>query len=161
MGKKLITESMWAAQPLHIPAINMYCRLAFKFEGMTDMINGASMEDLSDLLNSITGDQRRCNTSYEIDTEFEKMSTSQGRGEETWGPLRPAELGWRRSSAPSVRPAGRETKAGRGLSACASACYATTGGVRPRWPPDDCALLAQTAASRSLPRVRSHAPYPT
>jgi hypothetical protein len=85
----------------------MYGRLAYNFEGLTDMINVAFMEDLSDLLNSITGDQRRCKTSYEIDTEFEKMTTSQGRGEETWGPLRPAELGWRRSSAPSVRPSRR------------------------------------------------------
>jgi hypothetical protein len=44
----------------------------YKFEGMTDMINGAFMEDLSELLNSATGDQRRRKTSYEIDTEFEK-----------------------------------------------------------------------------------------
>jgi hypothetical protein len=35
----------------------MYGRLAYKFEGMTDMINGAFMEDLSELLNSATGDQ--------------------------------------------------------------------------------------------------------
>jgi hypothetical protein len=40
------------------------------------MINGAFMEDLSELLNSATGDQRRRKTFYEIDTEFEKMTTS-------------------------------------------------------------------------------------
>jgi hypothetical protein len=33
----------------------MYGRLAYMFEGMTDMINGAFMEDLSELLNSATG----------------------------------------------------------------------------------------------------------
>jgi hypothetical protein len=40
------------------------------------MINGAFMEDLSDLLNSAMGDQRRRKTFYEIDTEFEKMTAS-------------------------------------------------------------------------------------
>ena len=35
------------------------------------MINGAFMEDLSELLNSATGDQRRRLSFYEIDTEFE------------------------------------------------------------------------------------------
>ena len=52
----------------------MYGRLAYKFEGMTDMINGAFMEDLSELLNSATGDQRRRKSFYEIDTE--KMTAS-------------------------------------------------------------------------------------
>jgi hypothetical protein len=54
----------------------MYGRLAYKFEGMNDMINGAFMEDLSELLNSATGDQRRRKTFYEIDNEFEKMTAS-------------------------------------------------------------------------------------
>ena len=40
------------------------------------MVNGAFMEDLSDLLNSATGDQRRRKSFYEIDTEFEKMTAS-------------------------------------------------------------------------------------
>ena len=40
------------------------------------MINGAFMEDLSELLNSARGDQRRGKTFYEIDTEFEKMTAS-------------------------------------------------------------------------------------
>jgi hypothetical protein len=42
----------------------------------TVVINGAFMEDLSELLNSATGDQRRRKTFYEIDTEFEKMTAS-------------------------------------------------------------------------------------
>jgi hypothetical protein len=58
------------------PHSDMYGRLAYKFEGMADMINGAFMEDLSELLNSATGDQRRRKTFYEIDTEFEKMTAS-------------------------------------------------------------------------------------
>ena len=52
------TESEWAGNPWLIPAVLMYGRLAYKFEGMTDMINGAFMEDLSELLNAATGDQR-------------------------------------------------------------------------------------------------------
>jgi hypothetical protein len=52
----------------------MYGRPAYKFEGMTDMINGTFIKDLSELLNSATGDQRRRKTFYEIDTEFEKMT---------------------------------------------------------------------------------------
>jgi hypothetical protein len=43
---------------------------------MTDMINFDFMEDLSELLNSATGHQRRHKTLYEIDTEFEKMTVS-------------------------------------------------------------------------------------
>ncbi len=75
-GEKLTTESLWAAQPWQIPAVHMYGRLAYKFEGMTDMINGAFMEDLSELLNSATGEERRRKTFYEIYTEFEKMTAS-------------------------------------------------------------------------------------
>jgi hypothetical protein len=75
-GEKLTTESLWAPEPWQIPAVHMYGRLAYKFQGMTDMINGAFMEDLSELLNSATGDQRRRKTFYEIDTEFEKMTAS-------------------------------------------------------------------------------------
>jgi hypothetical protein len=44
-GEKLTTESLWAAQPCHthIPAVHVCTRLAYTFEGMTDMINGAFM----------------------------------------------------------------------------------------------------------------------
>jgi len=75
-GENLTTESLWADHPWQIPGVHMYGRLAYTFEGMADMINGAFMEDLSELLNSATGDQRRRKTFYEIDTEFEKMTAS-------------------------------------------------------------------------------------
>jgi hypothetical protein len=75
-GEKLPTESEWAVHPWLMPAVHMYGRLTYKFEGMTDMINGAFMEDLSELLNAATGDQRRRKSFYEIDTEFEKMTAS-------------------------------------------------------------------------------------
>ncbi len=38
-GEKLPTESEWAVHPWLMPAVHMYGRLAYKFEGMTDMIN--------------------------------------------------------------------------------------------------------------------------
>jgi hypothetical protein len=72
----MTTESLWAPQPWQIPAVFMYGRLAYKFEGMTDMINGAFMEDLSELLNSATGDQRRRKTFYEIDTSLKNDGVS-------------------------------------------------------------------------------------
>ena len=46
-GEKLPTESEWTENPRLMPAVHMYGRLAYKFEGMTDMINCAFMEDLS------------------------------------------------------------------------------------------------------------------
>ena len=50
----------------------MWAKLIYRFEGMTEMINGAFMDDdLGDLLSSVTGQQRK--TLYEIDQEFEKM----------------------------------------------------------------------------------------
>jgi len=60
-------------QPWQIPAVY----IVYKFEGMTDIINGAFMENLSTLpVNTATGDQRHRKTFYEIDTEFEKMTAS-------------------------------------------------------------------------------------
>ena len=49
----------------------MWAKLIYRFEGMTVMINGAFMDDLGELLSSITGQQHK--TLYEIDQEFEKM----------------------------------------------------------------------------------------
>ena len=48
-----------------------FVKMIYRFEGMTEMINGAFMDDLGELLSSITGHQRK--TLYEIDQEFEKM----------------------------------------------------------------------------------------
>ena len=51
----------------------MWGKLVYRFEVMTGMINGHFMEDLAELLNSVTGDERKRKTFYEIDAEFEKM----------------------------------------------------------------------------------------
>jgi|LauGreDrversion2_3_1035106.scaffolds.fasta_scaffold818688_1 hypothetical protein len=44
----------------------MYGRLVYKFEDMTDMINCTFMEDLSEPLNSATGDQRLRKSFYKM-----------------------------------------------------------------------------------------------
>jgi len=46
-GEKLPTESEWAVHPWLMPAVHMYGRLAYKFEGMTDMIKGVLAEVLA------------------------------------------------------------------------------------------------------------------
>ena len=49
----------------------MWAKPIYRFEGMTEMINGAFMDDLGELVSSVTGQQRK--TLYEIDQDFEKM----------------------------------------------------------------------------------------
>ena len=72
-GDKMGTESEWSTKPWLMPAMQMWAKLVYKFEGMTDMINGCFMDDLAELLTAATGDQRKRKTLYEIDLEFEKM----------------------------------------------------------------------------------------
>ena len=64
-------ENLWSTRPWLMESTQMWAKLIYRFEGMTEMINGAFMDDLGDLLSSITGQQRK--TLYEIDQEFEKM----------------------------------------------------------------------------------------
>ena len=64
---KMGTESTWSAQPWLMPAMQVWANLVYKFKGMTDMINGCSMDDLAELLTASTGDQRKSKTMYEID----------------------------------------------------------------------------------------------
>ena len=70
-GDALGGEDTWAKKPWLMPAMQMWGKLSYRFEGMTDMINGAFMEDLGELLNAVTGPQRK--TLYQADQEFEKM----------------------------------------------------------------------------------------
>ena len=72
-GEQLGTEASWAQKPWLMPAVQMWGKIAYRFEGMTEMINGRFMADLGELLNSATGDARTRKTLYEIDLEFEKM----------------------------------------------------------------------------------------
>ena len=48
----------------------MWAKLIYRLEGMTELINDAFMDDLGELLSSVMGNQRK--TLYEIDQEFEK-----------------------------------------------------------------------------------------
>ena len=49
----------------------MCAKLAYKFEGMTDVLNGTFVEEMSDLLGSATSGKGL--TIYEVDTNFEMM----------------------------------------------------------------------------------------
>ena len=49
----------------------MCAKLAYKFEGMTDVLNGTFVEEMSDLLGSATSGEGL--TIYEVDTNFEMM----------------------------------------------------------------------------------------
>ena len=49
-------------------------RLCFKYEGMTELINGRFIEDFGILLGSATGEAKTRKSFYEIDKEFELMT---------------------------------------------------------------------------------------
>ena len=70
-GEVVGGENLWGTQPWLMESTQMWAKLIYRFEGMTEMINGAFMDDLGELLSSVTGNQRK--TLYEIDQEFEKM----------------------------------------------------------------------------------------
>jgi hypothetical protein len=61
------------AEPVLVPShhsMQFWGKLSYRFEGMTEMINGTFMDDHGDLLSSVTGQQRK---TYDIDEEFGKM----------------------------------------------------------------------------------------
>jgi hypothetical protein len=70
-GEDIGGEEMWHERPWMMPSMQLWGKLSYRFEDMTDMINGTFMHDLVDLLSSVTGQQRK--TLYKIDQEFEKM----------------------------------------------------------------------------------------
>ena len=73
-GEDIEGEDIWPERPWMMPGMQLWGTLSYRFESMTEIINGAFMDDLGDLLSSITGQQRK--TLYEIckiDQEFEKM----------------------------------------------------------------------------------------
>jgi hypothetical protein len=70
-GQAIGGENMWGEKPWMMSVVQMLGKLTYRFESMTDMINGAFMDDVGELLSSVTEQQR--NKLYEIDKEFEKM----------------------------------------------------------------------------------------
>ncbi len=57
-----------------IPSVTIWARLCFKYEGMTELINGRFIEDFGILLGSATGEDKTRKSFYEIDKEFELMT---------------------------------------------------------------------------------------
>jgi len=66
-------DHMWL-----IPSVTIWARLCvtlcFKYEGMTELINGRFIEDFGILLGSATGEAKTRKSFYEIDKEFELMT---------------------------------------------------------------------------------------
>ena len=60
---------MWPKKPWMMHRMQLWGKLSYRFERMTEMIIGTFMDDLGDLLSSVTGQQRK---TYQIDQDFEK-----------------------------------------------------------------------------------------
>jgi hypothetical protein len=72
-GTSIGDEDEWGAHVWLIPAVAILTRLCFRMEGMTELVNGTFIEDLSTLLSSCTDGKNR-KTFFEIDKEFESMT---------------------------------------------------------------------------------------
>lgn len=73
-GTPLEDEGQWQDEVWLIPAVSILTRLCFRMEGMTELVNGTFIEDLSTLLSSCAEGKNR-KTFFEIDKEFENMMT--------------------------------------------------------------------------------------
>ena len=63
-GEVVGGEDLWRTKPWLMESTQMWAKLIYRFEGMTEMINGAFMDDLGELLSSVTGiSARRCTKS--------------------------------------------------------------------------------------------------
>ena len=52
-------EDEWGEHAWLVPAISTLTRLCFRMEGMTELVNGTFIEDLSTLLSSCTDGKHR------------------------------------------------------------------------------------------------------
>ena len=58
-GEAVGGEAGWSKKPWLMESTLMWAKLVYRFEGMTEMINGAFMDDLGELFISVTGQQRK------------------------------------------------------------------------------------------------------
>ena len=74
-GTAVGNEDQWDEDHMWlIPSVTIWARLCFKYEGMTELINGRFIEDFGILLGSATGEAKTRKSFYEIDKEFELMT---------------------------------------------------------------------------------------
>ena len=52
-GEEIGDEEQWSTMPWKMPSVQIFAKLIYRFEGMTEMINGAFMDDLGELLSSL------------------------------------------------------------------------------------------------------------
>jgi hypothetical protein len=70
-GEAIGGEDIWGKNPWMMPIMQIWAKLTYRFEDITEMAKGAFMDDLGELLSSVTGQQRK--SLCEKDQEFEEM----------------------------------------------------------------------------------------
>jgi hypothetical protein len=93
-GTAVGNEDQWDEDHMWlIPSVTIWARLCFKYEGMTELINGRFIEDFGILLGSATGEAKTRKSFYEI-MAFMRASLRQaliaklskvGKDMEAWG----------------------------------------------------------------------------
>ena len=62
-------EELW-----RLPGIAMYAKLAYKYEGFVDVLNGTFIEEISELLLSATTTGAKGKTIFEVDNAMEILA---------------------------------------------------------------------------------------
>jgi hypothetical protein len=71
-GESIGTEGDWSMEELwRLPGIAMYVKLAYKYEGFVDVLNGTFIEEISELLLSATISSAKGKTIFEVDNDME------------------------------------------------------------------------------------------
>ena len=52
----------WIQRPWEIPAVQLWARIMYKYEGMQEALSGNFMDELATTINCVTGDARHCRT---------------------------------------------------------------------------------------------------
>ena len=74
-GESIGTEDTWSMEELwRLPGIAMYAKLAYKYEGFVDVLNGTFIEEISELLLSATTTGAKGKTIFEVDNAMEILA---------------------------------------------------------------------------------------
>jgi hypothetical protein len=71
-GESIGTEGDWSMEELwRLPVIALYAKIAYKYEGFVDVLNGTFIEEISELLLSATTTSAKGKTIFEVDNAME------------------------------------------------------------------------------------------
>ncbi len=74
-GKATEVEGLWTVEELwRLPGIAMSAKLAYKFEGFVDVLNGTFIEEIADLLESATAPDGKEKSIFEVDHTIEELA---------------------------------------------------------------------------------------